>query len=114
MTMENEDRLKNMVFRYLDELFKNMNIEVMEFTEYQIGIIPIDTGRKYTAIQGKVGNSSVFTYFPQSKTISFDRHELKTIVDFFTYNGKEALDYVKTYLIKNVDDIPDDVTIYVT
>lgn len=112
--MENEDRLKNMVFRYLDELFKNIKIEVIEFPEFNITMIPIDIGRKYTAVQGKVGDSLVFTYFPDSRTISFDRNELKTIVDFFTHNGKEGLDYVKSYLIKNVDGIPDDVTIYVT
>ena len=112
--MENEDRLKNMVFKYLDELFKNIKIEVIEFPEFNLSMIPVDTGKKITAIEGRVGNSSVFTYYPNIRTISFDRNELKTIVDFFTYNGKEGLDYVKSYLIKNVDGIPDDVTIYVT
>ena len=112
--MENEHRLKNMIFRYLDELFKNIKIEVMEWPEFRIGMIPTDTGKMILSIEGRVGNSSVFTYFHESNTISFNRHELKTIVDFFTHNGKEGLDYVKSYLIKNVDGIPDDVTIYVT
>jgi hypothetical protein len=113
MTMEKEDNTKSMIFRYLNELFKNINIEEMELPKFQIGMIPIDTGKKYTAVQGMVGNTSVFTYLPESNTITFDKHEYKTMANLFGVNSREGIGYVKSYLIKNIDGVPDDVTIYI-
>jgi hypothetical protein len=111
--MDKENKVKIVIFRYLDELFKNMNIEVMELPKFQIGMIPIDTGKKYAAVQGMVGNTFVFTYLPDSNTIIFDRHEYRTIANLFGVNSREGIGYVKSYLIKNIDGVPDDVTIYI-
>ena len=111
--MDKENKVKTVIFRYLDELFKNMNIEVMELPKFQIGMIPIDTGKKYTAVQGMVGNTSVFTYLPDSNTITFDKQEYRTISNLFGVNSREGIGYVKSYLIKNIDGVPDDVTIYI-
>jgi hypothetical protein len=110
--MENEDRHKNMVFRYLDELFKNINIEEIEFPKFNLYLM--NANGMSTAIEGKVGGSIVFRYFPDSHTISFNRDELKTMVGLFGFNGKEALDYVKSYFKNNVKGIPNDTIVYST
>jgi hypothetical protein len=112
--MDKEDNDKNMIFKYLNELFKNINIEEIEFPEFNISMIPVATGKMITAIEGRVGNSPVFTYYPNIRTISFDRREYITMLRIFGFDGKKELDYIKSYFIKNVGGIPDDVNIYIT
>lgn len=109
MTMENKDRLKNMVFKYLDELFRNIKIEEIKLPKLTFSLI--DTS-EVKMIEGSVGDSRIFGYSPDKNTIYFDKYEYKTMSNIFGFNSREGIEYVKSYLIKNVG-VPDDVTIYI-
>jgi hypothetical protein len=108
--MGKEDN-KKMIFKYLDKLFENINIEEKKFPKFTFSLI--DTS-KIKAIEGRVGDSRIFWYFPESNTISFNTNELITIIGIFGFGAQEALEYVKTYIINNVDGIPADADIYST
>jgi hypothetical protein len=109
--MDKEDKVKKVLFRYLDELFKNITVEEMKFPKFTFSLI--DTS-EIKGIVGKVGDSRIFWYFPETNTISFNTNELITIIRMFGFGAQEALEYVKTYIINNVDGIPADANIYST
>lgn len=103
-----ENRIKKMVFRYLDELFKDIDIQDKYFS-----IEVFSPGRdRARIIQGMIGNSSLFNYFPGNNLLSFNTSELKTMVSMFGTDPKETLGYIKSYLIEHVDAIPHDVSVF--
>lgn len=107
-----ENRIKKMVFRYLDELFKNIDIQDNEYPP--VSFIPNITGTKSRVIEGMIGSSTLFGYFSETNLLSFNTRELKTMVSMFGTDPKETLEYIKSYLIEHVDAIPYDVSVFGT
>ena len=108
--MKMENRVKKMVFRYLDELFKDIDIQDNEYPP--VSFLPNITGSKSRVIEGMIGSSILFSYFPDTNLLSFNTSELKTMVSMFGTDPKETLEYIKSYLIEHVDAIPYDVCVY--
>ena len=87
MDMERNDKIRNLVFSYLDGLFENIDISENEF-----------------GIRGEVGNVLLFSYFPQFHRLFFNRDTINLMYNMFGFdiNDKSVGDYVKLYLSKKV------------
>lgn len=83
--MENQDRLKNMVFKYLDGLFENIYIQETE-----------------NWIKGDVENIRLFTHYSDSNRIYLDDNTGKLIHKMFNIDYGKVSYYVKEYLSINV------------
>lgn len=108
--MKMENRIKKIIFRYLDELFKDIDIQDNEYPP--VSFIPNMTGSKSRVIEGMIGRSILFSYFPDTNLLSFNTSELKTMVSVFGTEPRETLRYIKSYLVEHVDAIPHDVSVF--
>lgn len=95
--MENQDRLKIMVFKYLDGLFENIYIQETE-----------------DWIRGDVGNIRLFTHYSDSNRIYLDDNTSKLIHNMFNIDYGKVSNYVKEYLSKNVKSSLITASVYLT
>lgn len=95
--MENQDRLKIMVFKYLDGLFENIYIQETE------DWIKVD-----------VGNIRLFTHYSISNRIYLDDSTSKLIHKMFNIDYGKVSNYVKEYLSINVKSSLITASVYLT
>jgi hypothetical protein len=95
--MENQDRLKIMVFKYLDGLFEDIHIQETE-----------------DWINGQVGNIFLFIHYSDSNRIYLDDNTSKLIHNMFNIDYGKVSNYVKEYLSINVKSSLITASVYLT